>query len=140
MKNNRILYFASIAITVIIFYAFEAGAFPIGMIDNTPEVNYGVNLLCISTAIGGCFALLYCFQSSYVQRYINAAESKLAEQRFHRIVRWRIILWLLLMLFNIVMHYEALYASNTKYTTLILFIAGIFCYPPKTSPQIKTNH
>ena len=53
----------------------------------------------------------------------------MAEKARARYCSFRILLWMVLMLFNAVMYYEAPMTRNPTYCVLMLFVAGVFCWP-----------
>lgn len=135
MKNPKLLYILVFGVTAILFVLFEYGILPLDLIPYTNENKYIIDLVSIVTAIGGCFLLLYSFRFSIV-RFCMMTQG---EPFIIKVNCWRLWIWLLLMLVNIVLYYEATFATNPKYGILILFIAGIFCWPSTGNPDIKVG-
>lgn len=131
MKNSKALYVLVFTIVAIVFALFHFEVIPSHLIPGAPDdpataqLTYIIDLVSIIVAIGGCFVLLYWFRLALVQKLMGEAdESTIA--RHHNA---RLIIWLVLMLVVIALYYEASFANNPKYSILILFIAGVFCWP-----------
>lgn len=117
----HILYFASIALFALVSLLFENDILPRAIVANTPAITYALNLLCIVTASGGTFLLLYWWRIPAI-----AARRTSQARRMHII---RILLCAFLILVNILVYYLAPYTHNALNCILILLIAGIFCWP-----------
>lgn len=125
MNRSKSLFVLVFALISIVFAIFEFGVLPTDLIVPSGEASYAINLLSIITAVGGCFILLYWFRFGWIRRYAEQSNGrKLATANNIRL--WT---WFILMLINIVLYYEAHFTANPKYGILILFVAGVFCWP-----------
>lgn len=126
MNNAKIIYLFALVTAVIVILLFMDNIFPIAMIAASPETKYVVDLASIVTGVGGLFALLYCFRFALVRQGLKKGGEEFAA----KICTVRIIVWLVLMLTNIVLYYEAMgVATNPKYAIIFLAIAYVFCWP-----------
>lgn len=133
MKEAKTLYWIVLGIVFGAFCLFEYQLLPVDLIPPSPTTGYALNLLSIVTAIGGCFALLYCFRIGKISARYEAEGEAFAI----RVIKTRLYLWVVLMIVNIVLYYEARFVTDAKYGILILFVAIIFCWPalPKTEKE-----
>ena len=60
---------------------------------------------------------------------VENAYSVADPQHLQRDLQMRIVLWGALMLVNVVLYYEAPMTQNPTYCVLVLFIAGVCCWP-----------
>lgn len=129
MNNAKILFVAVFLIVAVAFALFEYDVLPSALMAATPSLTYAIDLTSIILAIGGCFLLLYAFRIPFVRKRLEDFDARRA-LRFHsKVCVWRLIVWLVITVVNVVLYYEAPFANNPKYAILILFIAGIFCWP-----------
>lgn len=131
MKQSKLIFLAVFLIVAIAFALFEFGVLPLAAIVNTPEMAYVINLASIVTAVGGCFILLYWFRFPMLRHKIEHSDERYADAVYGKASSARLWTWMTLMLINIVLYYEAPFADNPKYGILILFVAGIFCWPTR---------
>lgn len=129
MKSAKVLFVLAFFIVAIVFALFEYGVFPVHLIPDTPENRYVVDVACIVTCIGGFFLLLTMLRIPVIRSVIRQPDGVMAERMLARYSALRIIIWALLILFNAVMYYEAPMTRNPTYCVLILFVAGVFCWP-----------
>lgn len=131
MNNAKILFVAVFSIVAMTFALFEYDAIPSALIAGSPSLTYAIDLTSIVLAIGGCFLLLYAFRIPFVRKRLEDRDARRA-LRFHgKVCTWRLLVWFIFTMVNVVLYYEAPFANNPKYAILILFIAGIFCWPNK---------
>lgn len=136
MKTTKLLYIAAFLLIALVFAVFEyetdlfgSELIPLAQISSSPENNYIINLISVITTFGGCFLLLYFFRIRPIKAGINHPDNRKAYHKYTNYCNFRIVLWFLLMLTNVIFYYEAPGASNSKYCILVLFIAGLFCWP-----------
>lgn len=125
MKPQQKLFFVVFAIVIVLFALFEYAILPTDLIPNTPAGTYAIDLVSIVTAVGGCFALLYCFRFGAVKGFVERG----GQQALAKVHTLRLVAWLVLMCVNVVFYYEARFATNAQYGILILLVAGVFCWP-----------
>lgn len=137
MNNAKALFAAVFLIVAVTFALFEYDVIPSALIAGTPSLTYAIDLTSIILAIGGCFLLLYAFRIPFVRKRLEDRDARRA-LRFHsKVCTWRLIAWCLLTMANVVLYYEAPFANNPKYAILILFIAGVFCWPNKLPQDMQ---
>lgn len=129
MKYPKLFFIIAFAIVAVVFTLFEYDIIPQALIGDQPMTNYIVNLSAIILSVGGSFLLLYAVKNSFVRKHMNQPDETAAYDYANKFFTLRIVAWFLLILTNIVLFYEAPYAVNPKYAVLILFVAGIFCWP-----------
>lgn len=133
MKEAKTLYWIALGIVFVVFCLFEYQLLPVDLIPPSPATGYALNLLSISTAVGGCFALLYCFRIDAIAKRYKAEGESFAVT----VIKARLYLWVVLMLINVVLYYEAKFVTDAQYGILILLIAVVFCWP--ALPNIKKD-
>lgn len=129
MKSAKFLYIAVFCLTALTFGLFEAEVLPLALIPDAPDTTYGIDLASMLTAIGGCFLLLACFRIPFLRKLVEQEDAAEADRCHALINKARLVTWCALILINIILYYEAPFANNPKYSILILFVAGIFCWP-----------
>lgn len=143
MKRSKTLYAIVLGIFALIFALFEFGVLPTQLIPPSHETTYIVDLLSTITAFGGTFLLLYTFRLKPIRSRYEALEGAEAEAFAEKICNARLIGWLVLMLFNTLLYHETCCVTNPKYGIIVLFIAGIFCWPtlpPKSEDDNKSSN
>lgn len=139
MNNAKALFAAVFLIVAATFALFEYDVIPSALIADSPSLTYAIDLTSIILAIGGCFLLLYVFRIPFVRRRIEDRDTRRALSFHSKVCAWRLIVWMVITVVNVVLYYEASFANNPKYAILILFITGIFCWPnqlPRTSHKL----
>lgn len=129
MKRSKTLYAIVLAVFALIFALFEFGVFPTQLIPPSNETTYIVDLVSIITAFGGTFLLLYVFRLRPIRTRYKALEGAAAEAFAAKVCNARLVAWLVLMLINTMLYHETCNVTNPKYGIIVLFIAGIFCWP-----------
>lgn len=144
MKTTKLLYIAAFLLIAFVFALFEyqtcifgSELIPVAQIESSPENNYLINLISVITAFGGCFLLLYFFKIRPIKAGLEHPDNRKAYHNYVSYCNFRIVLWVLLMLVNVIFYYEAPGASNPKYCILVLFIAGLFCWPNKSKSDFN---
>lgn len=134
MNNAKIIYLFALAVVVIVILLFMDEVLPVALIVPSPETKYVIDLASIVTGVGGLFTLLYCFRFVPIRQRVENGN----EEFVVKICTARIIVWLILMLINVVLYFEAMgVATNPKYAIIFLAIAYIFCWP--TLPASDRN-
>ena len=134
MKSAKVLFIVAFLAVAMVFALFEYGVLPVALIPDTPENRYAVDVACILTGVGGFFILLTMLKIPVVRAAIHQADGVMAEKAKARYCNLRMLLWMVLILFNAVMYYEAPMTRNPTYCVLMLFVAGVFCWP-KTADE-----
>lgn len=129
MQYSKTLYVIVFVIVAALFALFEYELLPTQLIPSSGETTYVVDLASIITSVGGCFALLYAFRFAPIRQRLEKLEDADLESYTAKVCNIRLLVWFVLMLLNIVLYYEASNVTNPKYGIIILFIAGIFCWP-----------
>lgn len=136
MNNAKISYFFALAAAVIVILLFMDEVLPVAMVTPSSEAKYVIDLVSIVTGVGGLFTLLYWFRFAPICQMID----KGGEDFVAKVCTARIITWLVLMLINIVLYFEAMgVATNPKYATIFLSIAYVFCWPTMPSAEKSEN-
>lgn len=132
MNNAKIIYYFALVTAIVVILLFMDNILPIALIAASPEIKYIVDLISIITGVGGLFVLLYCFRFAPIRQRIERGD----EEFVAKICTVRIVVWLMLMLVNVVLYYEAIQvATNPKYAIIFLAIAYIFCWPTMPSSE-----
>lgn len=129
MKSVKAFYVLAFFLVAALFALFEYGILPTYLIEDSPENRYAVDVACIFTGVGGFFLLLTLMKLPVVRDAIRQSDGVMAEKALVRYSRLRLWLWLALMAFNVTLYYEAPMTRNPTYCVLILFVAGVFCWP-----------
>lgn len=137
MKRSKTLFAIALGLFALIFALFEFGVLPTQLIPPSNETTYIVDLVSIITAFGGTFLLLYAFRLNSIRTHYEALEGAEAEAYAAKICNARIIAWFVFMLINTALYHETCNVTNPKYGVIVLFIAGIFCWP--TLPPKQTT-
>lgn len=127
MKSIKILYVSGLIATTLLLALLEFGIVTIESAPDSPTSTYVMDLISMVTGVGGCFALLYCFRSKIVNRWITAQPNK--SEAMARVHTYRLIAWIVLTTANITMYYMVPFAHNPKYAIVFLYIAVVFCWP-----------
>lgn len=125
MKQAKILYFIVLFIVFAAFCLFEYELLPTHQIASSPATTYFLELLSAATSIGGTFLLLYAFRFKVIAHRV---ETK-GEAFTVKVLKGILVLWLVLMLTNVIIYYQAPFATNARYSILILLAAIAFCWP-----------
>ena len=134
MKSAKVLFIVAFLAVAMVFALFEYGVLPVALIPDTPENRYAVDVACILTGVGGFFILLTMLKIPVVRAAIHQPDGVMAAKAKARYCNLRMLLWMVLILFNAVMYYEAPMTRNPTYCVLMLFVAGVFCWP-KTADE-----
>ena len=134
MKSAKVLFIVAFLAVAMVYALFEYGDLRVALIPNTPENSYAVDVACILTGVGGFFILLTMLKIPVVRAAIHQPDGVMAEKAKARYCNLRMLLWMVLILFNAVMYYEAPMTRNPTYCVLMLFVAGVFCWP-KTADE-----
>ena len=134
MKSAKVLFIVAFLAVAMVFALFEYGVLPVALVPDTPENRYAVDVACIFTGVGGFFILLTILKIPAVRAAIHQPDGVMAEKAKARYCNLRMLLWMVLILFNAVMYYEAPMTRNPTYCVLMLFVAGVFCWP-KTADE-----
>ena len=134
MKSAKVLFIVAFLAVAMVFALFEYGVLPVALIPDTPENRYAVDVACILTGVGGFFILLTMLKIPVVRAAIHQPDGVMAEKAKAHYCNLRMLLWMVLILFNAVMYYEAPMTRNPTYCVLMLFVAGVFCWP-KTADE-----
>ena len=134
MKSAKVLFIVAFLAVAMGFALFEYGVLPVALIPDTPENRYAVDVACILTGVGGFFILLTMLKIPVVRAAIHQPDGVMAAKAKARYCNLRMLLWMVLILFNAVMYYEAPMTRNPTYCVLMLFVAGVFCWP-KTADE-----
>ena len=134
MKSAKVLFIVAFLAVAMVFALFEYGVLPVALIPDTPENRYAVDVACILTGVGGFFLLLTILKIPVVRAAIHPPDGLMAEKAQPPYCNLRMLLWMVLILFNAVMYYEAPMTRNPTYCVLMLFVAGVFCWP-KTADE-----
>ena len=134
MKSAKVLFIVDFLAVAMGVALFDYGVLPVALIHDTPEKRYAVDVACILTGVGGFFILLTMLKIPVVRAAIHQPDGVMAEKAKARYCNLRMLLWMVLILFNAVMYYEAPMTRNPTYCVLMLFVAGVFCWP-KTADE-----
>lgn len=129
MNQSKLVFAILFMVTAILFAVFEYGLLPLASFPNNPQSIYIIDAISALLAVGGCFLLLYFFRIPAIRRLTIHSNGFISENKMNRLSIVRLIIWFVMMLTLIVFYYEAPFATNPKYCILILFIAGVFCWP-----------
>ncbi|MGN0061234.1 MAG: hypothetical protein ACI382_02590 [Alloprevotella sp.] len=129
MKTAKVMYVAAFFAIAAVFALFEYGVIPQALIPDTPSNRYAIDMTCVLTGFGGFIFLLSLLRFPFVRRELEQADAQEAERRRAWWMQMRIVLWGALMLVNVVLYYEAPMTQNPTYCVLVLFIAGVCCWP-----------
>lgn len=134
MNNAKIIYFFALVIAAGVAGMFLENVLPIALLPDSPENRYLVDLVSIITAVGGFFLLLYTFRFSRIREAVEQGGVDVVA----KVCISRIVVWLVLILLNIVLYFEAIgFATNPKYGVIFLAIAFVFCWP--AIPNTRAN-
>lgn len=140
MQHSKTLYVIVFIVIAAIFSLLEFELLPTHLIPSSSEITYVVDLTSIITSVGGCFVLLYAFRFNPIRSRLESLEGSGLERFAAKVCNVRLVAWFLLMLFNVVLYYETNNVTNPKYGIIILFIAGVFCWPAlPAKPQSDDN-
>ena len=129
MKSAKVLFIVAFLAVAMVFALFEYGVLPVALIPDTPENRYAVDVACILTGVEGFFILLTMLKIPVVRAAIHQPDGVMAEKAKARYCNLRMLLWMVLILFNAVMYYEAPMTRNPTYCVLMLFVVVVFCWP-----------
>lgn len=129
MKSVKVMYVAAFFAVAAVFALFEYGVLPPALIPDTPENRYVVDVVGALTGFGGVVLIFSFMKLPFVRRAVEQEDAARALKARARYARLRIAAWLVLMIINVVLYYEAPMTSNPTYQVLVLFIAGVFCWP-----------
>lgn len=132
MKEAKILYFIVLFVVFTVFCLFEYELLPTHQFAASPATTYVLELLSAATSIGGTFLLLYTFRFKAIARRVETEGKTFVV----KVLKGILVLWLVLTLTNVVIYYQAPFATNARYSILILLAAIAFCWP-QTIPTNK---